>query len=284
MHAHLWTVVKVTTTALGIGLLNHVLTMGCFQSSPAKTESTNKSHIPVHQTTSPDTTIRRPEAEIDADASGQVVSVPRAAVTVGQRERAELRVKNLRDKLSSSIAQSEQVMQDEGRLALKFRKEGREASARILIQRRQLLKNKIARAETQLSTVYDMIEGLEQAQDNKNLMLAIEQGTQAINDITKDVSVDRMQSVLADNREAIQYVETLGDILKSEAQDIDAGFDYDAAFEQLEDEQLEEQSTGATAAVQAIPDVPAVSPIEPQAVPAQPHSPPTEAVLSGPMS
>lgn len=277
-HAYLWTLIKVTTAVFGISLATRkLLKMGCFQSSDAKHGDVSKNREGVHEsglvggktgplgigTRSTAEAVR--EAEVEADVSGQVVSVPRAAVTVGERERAELRVKNMRDKLTSTIIRSEEVMNEEGRLALKFRREGRLASAKILIRRRQLLKDKIDRAETQLSTVYDMIESMEQAQDNKNLMIAIEQGTQAINDITKDVSVEKMQAALSDNRQAIEYVNTLGGLLRDNAQEIEAQYDYDAAFEQLE-EQLDEHPTptaAAAAAVDNIPDAPDTVPQEP---------------------
>lgn len=291
-HAWPWIVIKATAAVFGVSLgTRAVVKMGCFQSSDAKHEADVRAHesVPLAGKAGPVGVSgvslgskagvgAEAEAEADADASGQVVSVPRAAVTVGERERAELRVKNMRDKLTSTIIRSEQVMHEEGRLALRLRREGRLASAKILIQRRQLLKAKIDRAETQLSTVYDMIEGMEQAQDNRNLMLAIEQGTQAINDITKDVSVERMQSALADNREAIQYVDTLGHLLREDAQQIEAEFDYDAAFEQLE-EQLDEEQTptaAAAAAVDNIPDAPTTVPEEPYPpapLPNQPHAP-----------
>lgn len=245
--------------------------MGCFQSKePGKEGVPNRGITSANDEKVAAKAARADHpVEAEADASGQVVSVPRATVSVGDRERAELRVKNMRDKLMSTVIRSEQVMLEEGRLALKYRREGRLESAKILVQRRQLLKNKIDRAQTQLSTVYDMIEGMEQAQDNKSLMLAIEQGTQAINDITKDVSVERMQSALADNRQAIEYVNTLGHLLQEDAREIDAQFDYDAAFEQLE-QQIEDNPTPSTAAAAAIDEIPDV----PDTVPEEPYPPP----------
>lgn len=155
-------------------------------------------------------------ADPEADPSGQVLSVPRATVTVGERERAELKVKNLRDRLENDITRCEDVLRDEGRLALQLRREGREASARVLVRRRLMLKRKIEGAETMLTSVADMLHGLEVAQDNRRLVDALERGTQAINELSREVSVERVQQALDGHRQAIAYVDEVNSLIKSE--------------------------------------------------------------------
>lgn len=156
-------------------------------------------------------------ADPEADPSGQVLSVPRATVSVGDRERAELKVKNLRDRLENDITRCEEVLQDEGRLALQMRREGREVSARVLVRRRLMLKRKMERAETMLTSIGDMLHGLEVAQDNRRLVDALERGTEAINELSRDVSVDRVQEALHGHREAIAYVDEVNSLIKSDA-------------------------------------------------------------------
>lgn len=106
-------------------------------------------------------------ADPEADVSVQVLSVPRAAVTVRDQERAELKLKNLRNHLESTISRAETRLSDEGRFASSLRRDGCNTEARILMPRRVYTRAKITVADHMLGTVMYMIDGLKQAQDNR---------------------------------------------------------------------------------------------------------------------
>lgn len=247
--------------ALVVGFVGQQVVMGCFQSTAREGRrrkeprpTGEESQLPTQA--SPARTGKEPvlpassgaEAEAEAEAgakakanaeksaSDKVLSVPRATVSVGERERAELKVKNLRDKLEATISRSESVLFDEARLAVQLHREGRAASARVLIRRRRLLHAKIESAEVQLSSVLDMLAGLEAAQDSRRLVDALEQGSRAINDIVRDVSVERMTNALQDHREAVEYVQQVGNLVRDSAAPDVGDADYAATMRQLEDE------------------------------------------------
>lgn len=248
-------------------------TDGGFHTTAASAAAARVANAPMHQMPMLDVAVTALPADPDADPSAQVLSVPRAAVTVGDRERAELRVKNLRDKLHSSISRSEDVLHDEARMAIRLRREGRDASARVLLHRRVLLKAKIGRAEAMLSGVMDMIEGLEQAQDNKRLVEALERGTFAINEIAKDVSIERMDDALMDSHAAIDYVNSINEVVHIDANDM-SDADFEHMMVDIENEFGDDIDAGAGRVDEPdIPEVPAEMPEMPAEAPEMPELP-----------
>ncbi|KAI0561066.1 hypothetical protein FGB62_93g029 [Gracilaria domingensis] len=253
--------------------------MGCFESkeqAPVRSyddkkvrDTTKRTQLPSEQAQSAPEQLEVASQTIASDkeeAVPHVVSVPRAEVVVGERERAELKVKNMRDKLLTNISLSEEVLRQDAQLALKMRREGKQASARVLLRKRKLTQSRINKSETMLERVMDMIDTMDTAKDNASFVEALEQGTFAINEITKDTSAERVHNALADNNEAVEYVKHLGKIMEGETDTM--------TDEQLEDELDELAKEFDTAgkkeshdvAVEKIPDVPTEEPEEREAM------------------
>ncbi|CAN8071753.1 unnamed protein product [Agarophyton chilense] len=199
--------------------------MGCFESKeqvPGQSYEhvkPNRSLKPLHSTQSP---LEQPEQVYQClpqkkEDESIIVAVPRPEICIGERERAELKVKNMRDKLMTNISLSEEVMRQDALLALRMRKEGKQASARVLLRKRKLAQDRIVKSETMLKQVMGMIDTLDTAKDNTKFVEALEQGTAAINEITKDLSAERVHNALADNNEAVEYVNYIGKIIEEEA-------------------------------------------------------------------
>ncbi|PXF45269.1 Charged multivesicular body protein 6 [Gracilariopsis chorda] len=249
--------------------------MGCFESKPYEP-------IVAHETVTKDAVapiseIQKPlQRNVEATAikargavrseqrpEETIVSVLRPEMRVGEQERAELKVKNLRDKLQSQISLSEEVLKKDGVLALRMKQDGKLASARMLIRKRKLTQSRIANCEVMLSKVMDTIDTMETAKDNVKFVNALEQGTTAINEITKDLSAERVQSALDSNDEALEYVKYIGSVIGDGADTM--------TDEQVEDElQLLAQEFESQEVVQSgiekvakIPEVPTEVPKEP---------------------
>lgn len=154
--------------------------------------------------------------ELDPDPSGQVLSVPRAAARVSDSARAELKAKTLRDKLSQTIKQAEATIQDDAKLAVLEARAGRPASARVLLRKRRSAQARLARADVALSTVMDVLDGMDAARDNAALLKAVEEGTAAIREASRDVRPDRVKAALQDSREAVAYVKEVGALFEGE--------------------------------------------------------------------
>lgn len=240
--------------------------MGCFSSKSAqsdiindtapsnKTSAATPTYQPQHKQMTASTLVADPTAQ-GADPSGQVLSVPRSAVTIGDREKAELKLKNMRDKMEDTIKRSESLLKSEGKLALQFKREGKAASTRVLLRKRVGLKDRIRKAELTLDKLSEMIDNLEIAHDNRRLIDALDKGNKVISDIQKDMSVDRVQSVLNDHHAAIEYVQQINDTISQNAGPELNQQEYDELINILEQEQEVEPNNNTQ-----LPQVPTVFP------------------------
>lgn len=230
--------------------------MGCFSSKPTHPDS------PISPTTTTaaataNTSVNAPPPRklqhvvtdptaAGIDASGQVLSVPRSTVNIGDRERAQLKLKNLRDTLEVSITKSETLLKDEGRLAVELKRSGNPVSARILVRRRKALKDRIQKAEIMLEKVSELIHSVEIAIDNNKLINALDSGAKAIHEIHNQVSIDTAQSALADHRQAIAYAQQVNDVIGQEAGEVGEE-EYEETMKWLEEqdeEYVEKQESG----------------------------------------
>lgn len=230
--------------ALTIGLvfIARPILMGCFSS---KEEPTYAPKPPTHQYVQPAPPLTQPNQPHQQHQSPQqlphqqpqpapvtqsqdVVSLPRPAVTYGEREKNELKVKNLRDKLETTIITSEQVLQDEAKIAVRMHKEGNKAHARVLLQRRRHTHRKIDNCQTMLATVMEMIQTMDMAADNAKFIQAVESGTKAVKDVMDGMSVERVHMALDDARNAEEYTNEIGAAMTAD-QDV------------LDDEEFEQQ-------------------------------------------
>ena len=143
------------------------------------------------------TSVRTQPSEAD-----DVVTVPRAAVTVSGRDVGELKLRNLRDQLEKTITRTEGGLKTEGLVILRLQRERKPSSARVLLLRRKHLPERIRNADAQLNVVSDMIVSLETAKDQKMLLQALKEGSKTINEINSEMSKDVMKQVLEEHGEA----------------------------------------------------------------------------------
>lgn len=205
--------------------------MGCFASKPES--------VPIP----PSDVVEKPAASrisVSAPppslaAQQPVIQVVRPGVSVGAREKAELRVKTLRDRLQATVLASEKQMLDEGRLALQMSKEGRQATAKLLLQSRRHLKMRIEKCQVALTTAMEMIGSIEDADRNKRFVEAIENGNKVIEEIMGDLSPERVQKALHDKNEAKEYAEGINRMFEEDVE----GMSDDMALQELGEIEIE---------------------------------------------
>lgn len=229
-------------------------TMGCFESKPAVPAATTAKQAPVPV---PTPAPAPAQTSTVVPAAEKTLDVQRASVTVSEKDRAMLKLRNLRDELSRAIMRSEAVLKEEGRLAVQMRRQGNDASARVLMHKRQSVRQKIERSEMLVNTVQDLIATMDQAEDNRKMVQSIERGTAAIEDLQKGMSVDRVRNVMDDHNQAIAYTKEVGDLMGMDAE-LMSDETFEEAMQELEmEEGISEEGIGA---VDQIPQVPSDMP------------------------
>lgn len=257
--------------ALGllVGFLTRPLIMGCFGSKP----------LPEPAAKQPSPAARAPAPESAPVASERVVSVPRPAVAVTDRDRAELKAKSLRDKLSVFVLQSDDEIRRYGLEAVAAKRAGHLTSARLYMQRRALLLKRTDATQARAKQALDMVAAIEDAKDNLRTLDAIAEGTRMINEAMEGMDREKVEGVLEENRDALEMVKEVNRMLGGEEDMPDD--EFDAMMDALEREQaggeveapaveeaVVEHAAGAgeehgLAHVDNIPDVPVEVPQEP---------------------
>lgn len=227
-----------------LGFLSHSLIMGCFESK--------EQAIPAPQPAVP-----APVKPVAAPVAEQpVLSVPRAAVQVTDRDRAELKAKSLRDKLSTFVLQSDEQMRQDGLSALQAKRAGNLSTARVILHRRSLLRAKVTTAQARVETVLGMIAAMEDAKDNAKTFDAIEKGTAMINEVMEGMSAERVKEVLDGSKEAEDRVREVNQMLGADGEMDQSDFEEEMAA-------LEAEQPEAVKAADTVVEVPATTPAAP---------------------
>lgn len=214
-----------------LGFVSRPIIMGCFASKPAPVSAPSSDVI--EKPAASRISVSAPPPSLAAQQP--VIQVTRPGVSVGAKEKAELRVKTLRDRLQATVLASEKQMLDEGRLALQMSKEGRSATAKLLLMSRRHLKMRIEKCQVALTTAMEMIGSIEDADRNKRFIEAVESGNKVIEEIMSDLSPERVQKALHDKNEAKEYAEGMNRLFEEDAE----GMSDDMALQELGEIEIE---------------------------------------------
>lgn len=153
---------------------------------------------------------------------------PKRALTVTDRDRAELGLKNSRDKLQKykKTLETDSVdMKEKIKLLLSSNKKER---ALMLLKVMKLKEKKVEEVDAQLLTVLTMISQIEFATQTVTVLEALTAGTQALNELHSEYSIERVEQLLEDSKEAIAVQNEIGDLLNKHS-----------AFSAVEETELE---------------------------------------------
>lgn len=234
--------------------------MGCFESKEQESAAINNAalHEPVKQ----------PVAQ--AVREEPVLNVTRPTVAYGEREKNQLKVMNMRDQLENKIRECERVMDKDDLLMLQMKREGNLASAKIIFQKKVRTKSRIEKSELMLNKTMQLIDGMEDALHQKEVVEAMERGSAAIADISKDLSLDRVNEALSNNREALQYTEDIRNSMMADNLNEREEEDFAGLMDELEAKYAGEQNEEIPVSMESAPaahtasDVPMEMPQSPE--------------------
>lgn len=220
-----------------VGAVLRPVLMGCIPSAPEE---------PKRAPAAPAAAKRAPAAQARATAPTPS-AVPRAKVVLTERDRAELKLKNQRDKLDASVKHSEETLRADARLALALRDEGKTESCKVVLRRRALVRGRIANAARKLATIEEMVFAMDEAADTQDVLRSIEGGNAALRALEESLSVERAAAVLGESRERMAYVRALAAVVDGTTEPALSEAEFAAAVGELE--ALAGGEAGAAAAV-----------------------------------
>merc|ERR1712228_1042591 len=113
--------------------------------------------------------------------------------------------------------------------------------AKLALRKKKYQTNLLEKARNQLFNIEELIENVESAQMQQDIVAAMQTGTELLQQINSEMDLDEVEQLMDDTAEAIAYQQELNEILSQSLTDVD---DEDvlnelAQIEQMEADQME---------------------------------------------
>eukprot|EP00177_Eucheuma_denticulatum_P001767 GFKZ01003172.1.p1 GENE.GFKZ01003172.1~~GFKZ01003172.1.p1 ORF type:complete len:304 (+),score=57.06 GFKZ01003172.1:548-1459(+) len=203
-----------------LGLSTPVI-MGCFSSkpdpisssAPQKTQPQQAASIPQPQQTPP---VAAPVSEPPV-AADKVANVPKPPIEITAHDKASLKLRSLQDKLTAALSASDNQLRLYGQEALRQHRASNPIAAQLLIQERSRLQTKVNRQQQEVSRLAEMVDKMDEAKQNKDLLEALDKGNAMIAEVMQEFGQDKLQNVLDKSDEMKQAVHDVSDAMAADA-------------------------------------------------------------------
>ncbi|KAE8255723.1 hypothetical protein A4X13_0g2937 [Tilletia indica] len=195
----------------------------------------------------------------------------KSGVKITAQDRAILDLKLQRDKIRQYRKKLQTVADRDHVLARDALARGERQKALNALRRRKYQESLLAKTETQLSTLEELVSNIEFSQIQQSVMLGLQQGNEVLRSIHKELSVEKVEQLMDETAEAQAYQREVEDLLASRM----TAEEEDAVQEEM---RLLEQETGievadptaqkippSTVDPVRLPDAPTQEPVQSQA-------------------
>lgn len=210
--------------------LSTPLIMGCFSSKPDAIPSPAPQKAEPQQTPPTATPVSEPPL-----APTKVANVPKPPIQITAHDKASLKLRSLQDKLTAALSASDTQLRLYGQEALRQHRANNPIAAQLLIQERARLQTKVSRQQQEVSRLAEMVDKMDEAQQNKELMEALDKGNSMIADIMREFGDDKLQTVLDKSHDMKQAVQDVTDAIAADADQL-SQHELDAQLAELEKE------------------------------------------------
>ena len=179
-------------------------------------------------------------------SSGRAKKNPRQVVT--EQDKAILAAKMARDRLKQVCKRCELSIEKDRERARELLKTGNKRQALLLLKRKRYEESTVAQVEGHIDRIEQMIRSLEIAQLNVEVTERLRQGNEALKSINESISIDEVERILDETREAEAFQEELAFLLRgklSEADEQAAEDEYETMLAQSLPEPVAEQPAAA---------------------------------------
>ncbi|EFC46203.1 predicted protein, partial [Naegleria gruberi] len=133
---------------------------------------------------------------------------------VSEQDKAVLELKTQRDKIKVYQKKLQTVIQKERDVAKQLVQEGKKDLAMLALKKKKYQESLLEKTHKQLDNLQQMVDQLEFAQIEKQILDGLKQGKQALDTLQKEMgSLEDIEKLMDETREAIQYQEEVSRIL-----------------------------------------------------------------------
>ncbi|KAL0212348.1 hypothetical protein RCL1_005974 [Eukaryota sp. TZLM3-RCL] len=172
--------------------------------------------------------------------------------SVSQQDKALLKLKIQRDKLSQQQVRLESVIKDLQNKAVDFVKQKMKERALLCLKQKKFQESLLAKADQNLMNIEQMVSQIEDSLIQAQIMQRLAEGNDLLREIEKEMSVEKVQMIMDESREHIERVEEINQILGTSLTDEDLS-SIENEFNELIDEYV-------TTKILEIPQVPTTVP------------------------
>ncbi|BEJ15568.1 hypothetical protein CspHIS471_0501730 [Cutaneotrichosporon sp. HIS471] len=177
------------------------------------------------------------------------------------QDRAILDLKLQRDKLKQYQRRLQAVLDREREIAKEALAKGDKRRALLALRQRKYQEQTLVRTDQQLATLQDLVSSIEFTQIQAAVVHGLEQGSAALKTLQAEVNLDRVERIMDESREGIEYQREIDEALASNM----SPEEEEDVLRELEALQREQMP--------AIPEVPTSDPVH---LPDAPTKEPTE--------
>ncbi|BEI85880.1 hypothetical protein CcaverHIS002_0601670 [Cutaneotrichosporon cavernicola] len=177
------------------------------------------------------------------------------------QDRAILDLKLQRDKLKQYQRRLQAVLDREREIAKEALAKGDKRRALLALRQRKYQEQTLVQTDQQLATLQDLVSSIEFTQIQAAVVHGLEQGSAALKTLQAEVNLDRVERIMDESREGIEYQREIDEALASRMSP------------EEEEEVLRELEALQREQMPAIPEVPTSDPVH---LPDAPTKEPTE--------
>eukprot|EP00761_Pharyngomonas_kirbyi_P012789 gb/GECH01012816.1/.p1 GENE.gb/GECH01012816.1/~~gb/GECH01012816.1/.p1 ORF type:complete len:616 (+),score=193.80 gb/GECH01012816.1/:1-1848(+) len=169
---------------------------------------------------------------------------------VTKHDKAVLDLKVQRDKLKQYQKKIEKVLDRETEIARELLRNEKKEKARLALKKKKYQQQLLERTIKQLDNIQEMTDSVEFAQMEKEVFNGLQGGTEALKEIQKEVSLEDVERLMDDSREAMEYQDEISRMLGENLTNEDEE-DVMQQLDQMEKEMLDQQ----------MPSIPSSTPV-----------------------
>jgi charged multivesicular body protein 6 len=181
---------------------------------------------------------------------------------VTDQDRSILDLKLQRDKLRQYQKRIQVVLDREKEIAQQCLASGDKPRALLALRKRKYQQQLLLKTDSQLETLEDLARNIEFALVQKDVIYGLEQGNKVLKDINREMSIERVEKILDESAEGIEYQREVTELLSSRITNADEE-EIQEELEALEREQLQKER-GDLGKLAELPSAPKGTVVEPQ--------------------
>jgi len=130
-----------------------------------------------------------------------------------ETDKAKLELKRQRDRLKKCRIKCESLIAKEVLAARDLMKQKKKKQAILLLKKKKLKENMLANTENKLLTIEQLLSQIDEAELTAETMNAMKQGTEALQALNEEMSLEDVERIMDETKEAIEYQQEIDEAL-----------------------------------------------------------------------